>query len=72
MMDMRYDIRRQQHQDLLREAEAYRLARELGVTDGGRLRSIATRLRVWLSQIRPPKVPGSDGALTRRTRKEAR
>jgi hypothetical protein len=62
MMDVNshYEMRRQQYQDMLREAEQYRLARELGLIEVGARRSIVARLRVWLSQIRSSKVNSSE------------
>ncbi len=70
MMDVNghYEMRRQQYQAMLREAEQYRLARELGFTEAGALRSIAARLWGRLSRIIAPEVTSSDEALIRRTR----
>jgi hypothetical protein len=70
MMDIdgHYEMQRQKRQDRLREAEHYRLARELGFTEAGALRSIAAKLRAWLSRIISPEVTGSDDALIRQTR----
>jgi hypothetical protein len=53
---------------MLREAEQYRLARELGFTEVGALGSIAAKLQAWLFRITSPEVTGSDDALIRRTR----
>lgn len=68
MMDVygHYEMRRQQYQDMLREAEEYHLARELGFREADALRSIAAKLWAWLSQIRSPKVTSSEEALMRR------
>ncbi len=70
MMDVNgtYEMRRQQYQDMLREAEEYRLARELGFTEAGTVRVLAAKLRAWLSQIISPEVTSRDAALIRRPR----
>lgn len=62
MMDVHgyYEMRRQKYQDMLREAEQYRLARELGVTDADRFRSIAARFWNWLPRILSLKVTRSN------------
>ena len=68
MNDMRYELRRQQYQEFLREAEEYRLARALGYREADMLRSMAAKLWARLSQIISPEVTRRDEALIRRTR----
>jgi len=68
MNDMRYELRRQQYQEFLREAEEYRLARALGFREADALRSIAAKLWARLSQVISPEVTNSDEALIRRPR----
>jgi hypothetical protein len=48
----RYEIKMEHYRALLREAEEYRLARELGFSEADVLRSIAAKLWAWLPQIR--------------------
>ena len=53
MMDVDgcFEQRRQQYEDILREAEQYHFAREFGVTETSLLHSVAVGLRAWLSHV---------------------
>ena len=68
MIEVHYELRRQRYQDLLREAEEWRLARELGLTEVDTLHAIAASFWNRVSQIISPQVTSSDEALIRRTR----
>ena len=57
-----YEMKRQKYEDMLREAEQHRLAREAGFRNFDVLRSIAIKLRAWLSQITAREVASSDEA----------
>lgn len=70
MMDLNghYEMRRQHYQDMLREAEENRLARELGFTETNTLHSLAAKFWGWLSQRPVPRIASNDDSLIRRTR----
>lgn len=68
MMDGHYIQRMQQYEDMLREAEQWRLARAMGMAkypNLGLLRSIAGRFWGWLSRIISPQVGSEQSSLHR-------
>jgi L-amino acid N-acyltransferase YncA len=68
MMGRHHEIRMQQYQNMLREAEQYRLARELGFIESGTFRSLAAKLQAWLSQLTSREIASSDEAFISNTR----